>query len=180
MQSSWNSSVITDAELLAMHPDLQKTQVDSLRYLPQQSSAHCSNIKGTTKTAFKTSSALGRPCLTELFPGFQVFRVKNIRLSHLNTPFIAGACQQGLHPSWPCPSQHQICQPSPFSNATWLQNCRSRALLVVKVVWRDVLQKILVVDDPRTSSIAQLILGSYPDLPRPRSCGNSAASIASN
>ena len=28
-----------------------------------------SNIKGATKTAFKTSSALGRACLTEHFPG---------------------------------------------------------------------------------------------------------------
>ena len=119
-----DSSVITDAELLAMHPDLRKmenkkTQVDSLQI--SSATELCSNIKGTTKTAFKTSSALGRPCLTELFPGFQVLRVKNIRLSHLNTPFIAGACQQGLHPSWPCPSQHQIGQPSPFSKATSLQ-----------------------------------------------------------
>ena len=76
---------ITDAELLAMHPDLQKTQVDSLQI--SSATELCSNIKGTTKTAFKTSSALGRPCLTELFPGFQVLRVKNISLSHPNTPF---------------------------------------------------------------------------------------------
>ena len=61
---------ITDAELLAMHPDLQKTQVDSLQI--SSATELCSNIKGTTKNSLQDFFRFGPPLpdrAVSRFPG---------------------------------------------------------------------------------------------------------------